>query len=298
MKSNPWVALPAAVLSTLVSSSAAGTDRIPAEPIGNLSAYPTVVQTGTKPTLTWNILYPSVLLGGSNGNGNGGGNSGGGGTVGQITPPGTITITEKNIYVSVQPIGTGPTACEPGDATANYNTEARISINGGAYQQLFYGNQNDVNSAYSLYIKKHGVGDTIDFAGRYVKNGSWTPLYTSLSSNWQVVTLVNGDTPPTNIPLYQSSHLKNYLKPYLDSTGKIKIGPLSAIVMMELGQTDRGQPCFDCQDMVLLVTLSTKHSNNGHGNNLDGVDSSNPGKGGGGPNGRVDPSGGVDDERR
>jgi hypothetical protein len=36
--------------------------------------------------------------------------------------------------------------------------------------------------------------------------------------------------------------------------------------------------------------------NNGHGNNEDGVDSSNPGEGGGGPNGGVDPSGDVDDE--
>jgi len=42
-------------------------------------------------------------------------------------------------------------------------------------------------------------------------------------------------------------------------------------------------------------------SNNGHGNNADGVDSSNPGQGKGGPNGTVDtscPEGGtcVDDE--
>lgn len=39
-------------------------------------------------------------------------------------------------------------------------------------------------------------------------------------------------------------------------------------------------------------------NNNGHGNNWDGVDSSNPGQGGGGPNGQVDPSGDYDDERR
>jgi hypothetical protein len=84
----------------------------------------------------------------------------------------------------------------------------------------------------------------------------------------------------------------------LDSTGKVKIGPLSVLIMMELGQANRSSRCFDIQDQVLLVTFSTKHPNNGHGNNLDGVDSSNPGGGGGGPNGRVDPSGGVDDEIR
>jgi hypothetical protein len=67
---------------------------------------------------------------------------------------------------------------------------------------------------------------------------------------------------------------------------------------MELGTDDRNSQSFDLQDQVLLVTFSKKHPNNGHGNNLDGVDSSNPGKGKGGPNGAVDPSGGIDDEAR
>lgn len=42
----------------------------------------------------------------------------------------------------------------------------------------------------------------------------------------------------------------------------------------------------------------SNESNNGHGNNIDGVDVSNPGRGNGGPNGRQDPSGTIDDERR
>ena len=163
---------------------------------------------------------------------------------------------------------------------------------------MFYGTQALVLPAYLLYIKKHGTNTVIDFAGRYVTNGSWSPLYTTRSANLQVIALVNGSTPPTTFPLYQSSQLAAYLRPYLDATGKIKIGPMSVIIMMELGQTDHGATCFDYQDMVLLVTFATKHPNNGHGNNLDGVDSSNPGQGHGGPNGMVDPSGGVDDEIR
>jgi hypothetical protein len=66
--------------------------------------------------------------------------------------------------------------------------------------------------------------------------------------------------------------------------------------MMELGQTNHSLTCFDYQDMVLMVTFGSGHPNNGHGNNIDGVDSSNPGQGHGGPNGAVDPSAGVDDE--
>lgn len=285
----------AAVSAAAIAMSALGSTRsraatIPSIPCGVMSAYPTVVQTGTKPTLTWNILYPSSIYSPTNG-GKGGEN------MVTVNPPGTL-IPNQPVYVSVQPVGTGVTACDSTQGSTSLYTDARISVKGGAYQQLFYGVQSDVEPAYSLYIKKLNANDTIDFGGRFVNNGAWSPFYTTKSSNMQVVALVNGDTPPTYSSLYQSSLLANYLRPYLDASGKVKIGPLSVLIMMELGQTEHNQACFDYQDQVLLVTFSTKHPNNGHGNNLDGVDSSNPGKGHGGPNGEVDPSGGVDDEMR
>ncbi len=284
MKTSQLATLPVALISicALVPTRIdAAISAIPSTPVGRLSAYPSVVQTGTKPTLTWEILYPSVVA-----------------DMARIDTPGTITVTAANTFVSVQPIGTGITACTAGQTSESLYTDARMSINGGTYKQLFYGTQADVNSAYSLYIKMFSAGDKLNFSGRYVRNGAWSPLYTTISSNFQVISLINGDTPPTSTSLYQSSTLASYLRPYLDTTGKIKIGPLSIIIMMELGQTNHSMSCFDYQDMILLVTLGTKHPNNGHGNNLDGVDSSNPGQGQGGPNGLVDPSGGVDDEIR
>lgn len=279
MKTKQSAALPAVVIVVAALVSGRCLAAVPTTPVGDLTAYPTVVQTGTKPTLTWNILYPSSVS-----------------DVATISPPGMLTLTQSGIYVSVQPIGTGITAGN--SASMALNTDARMSLNGAPYKQLFYGVQSNVESAYSLFTKKLDAGTTINFAGRYVDNAAWTPMYTTLSTNLQVITLVNGDTPPTNFPLYQSSTLATYLKPYLSSTGKINIGPMSAIVLMELGQTNHNSTNFDYQDMVLLVNFSTKHPNNGHGNNLDGVDSSNPGQGRGGPNGAVDPSGGVDDERK
>jgi len=52
------------------------------------------------------------------------------------------------------------------------------------------------------------------------------------------------------------------------------------------------------QNLSMRVNLlgASFRTNNGHGNNADGVDSSNPGQGGGGPNGGTDLSGGIDDE--
>jgi hypothetical protein len=283
MKTSQRAAASAAVIAicALASTHLDAQTRIPATPVGVMTAFPTIVQTGTKPTLTWNILHPSMVS-----------------DVAVINPPGTL-IPNQSVYVSVQPVGTGSTSCTPGQpsTTTNY-TEARISRNGEPYKQLFYGTMADVQPQYSLYVKKLSANDTIDFGGRFVVNNNWTPFYTTLSSNMQVIALVNGQTIPTYLPLYQSSLLANYLMPYLDASGKVKIGPMSVLILMELSQTNRSLPCYDYQDMVLLVSFSKKHPNNGHGNNLDGVDSSNPGKGSGGPNGAIDPSGGIDDEAR
>ena len=63
MKTNQWAAASAAVftMSVLSLSSAQAQSTIPATPSGVMTAFPTVVQTGTKPTLTWNILYPAQI---------------------------------------------------------------------------------------------------------------------------------------------------------------------------------------------------------------------------------------------
>ncbi|RPJ32261.1 MAG: hypothetical protein EHM17_13700 [Verrucomicrobiaceae bacterium] len=283
MKTSQRAALPAAILAAYACAAsvclAQGNSRIPLEPIGALSAFPTIVQTGTKPTLTWSILYPSRVS-----------------DLAIITPPGTITIDQNNTTVTVQPIGTGVTACDPTQGVEPLNVDARLSLNGSSYQQIFYGTQLNISPSWVLYSKKLNKGDKIDFGGRFVKFNQWSPLYTTRSANYQIIALVDGDTPPTSFQLHNSPMLANYLKPYLDASGKVNVGPLSILLLMELGQTNRNLDCFDYQDMALLVTFNGK-TNNGHGNNLDGVDVSNPGGGGGGPNGEIDPSGGVDDER-
>jgi hypothetical protein len=217
---------------------------------------------------------------------------------GYTTAPGQITLAD-DYYVKVQIVGAGVTTCANGGAASanSYPVDARMSVDGESYFQLFYGTPSEVNPSKVLYTKKLKQGQTLNFGGRYVVNDAWTSFYTTKSANQQIVSLVNGDIPPTTFALEKSATLASYLKPYLDGNGKVKLGALNALVMMELGQTDHMQSCFDHQDIVLLVTFVGKN-NNGHGNNLDGVDSSNPGAGKGGPNGGVDPSNGVDDEAK
>ena len=277
MKPSQIAAISAAAfsLSFIASERSLGQATDPASPGGVLNAYPTVVQTGTKPTLSWNILYPSILE-----------------NLVTIIPPGTLRAN-ATLFCTVQIIGAGESI--PGPPVS---TDLRLSLNGGSYSQLFFGKQVNVNPTSRLYIKRLTAGQKIDLGGRYVKSdGTWSDFFTTRSSNLQAVSLVNGSTPPTTFPLHLQATLTNSLKPYLDAAGKVKIGPLSVLVLMELNKTDRTNSGFDLQDQIALVTFSRRHPNNGHGNNADGVDSSNPGNGSGGPNGRVDPSAGYDDER-
>jgi len=297
MKTSRLASLAIAITSTSVFVCGAARAQTypesdPIVPVGVLTAFPTLVQTGTHPTLTWNIMHPSKVTGSLSSSGGSSGTE----TAAVINPPGTI-IPTQDLFVTVQIIGTGVTACQ-GGSLAPPPTDLRLSLGGGQYVQLFYGTQDEVNSSQRLYTKKVYAGQTVDLGGRFVSGNGWSPFYTTRSSNLQVVSLVNGEMLPSSSKFQGLNTMAGYLKPYLDASNRVKIGPLSILVLMELGQTNHSTPCFDYQDQVVLVTLSRKHPNNGHGNNLDGVDSSNPGNGQGGPNGDVDPSGGFDDEAR
>lgn len=278
----PLTCLPAGAQSS--NSNNSNNEAIPSLPVGVLTANPTNVQAGTKTKLAWSIVYPSAVE-----------------DVATISPPGSIVL-EEPLFVSVRPVGVGPTECRSSTDKGTINAEARLSVNGSSFVQLFYGTNDDVDPSTSLYIKRLGKGSTINFGGRFVKNGSWTPFYTTRSSNFQIIALVDGDAVPTTFDLNGSGKLASYLEPYINkSTGKISLSPLNLLILMELAETNHESVCYDYQDMVLMVTFSQNHPNNGHGNNLDGVDSSNPGQGSGGPNGQVDESfinGGVDDEIR
>jgi hypothetical protein len=260
----------------LAQSSNSSNSTNPSIPVGNITAFPLIVQPGTRPQLTWNIAYPSVVQ-----------------DVIDIEGPGTIVPTEE-LCVEVRVLGAGVTVSS--NNSSNYQfvpTEAQLSYDGGSYSRIFYGSNNDVKPSKVVYKATVLAGKKLRFGGRYYYNKKWGPYFNSQSGTLNVRTLVNGETPPTTYPLHNAPTLESFLRPYLDSQGRVKIGPMDVIVFMELTHSDsqRNDSGYDLQDMVLLATFCTKN-NNGHGNNVDGVDSSNPGNA---PFTDSDPN--VDDER-
>lgn len=249
MKTSFEAATKAAILALGVFLPVtAGAQTMPAVPVGSLSAFPNKVQAGTHPKLTWSINYPSVVK-----------------DYVTITPPSTVT-PKINLYCDVRILGAGVTVTSNGSGYTFVPTEALMSYNSTStanYKRLFYGTNNNVNPSTPVSTSSILSQNRVDankplrFGGRYYYNNTWSTLYRSSDGTDNVRTLVNGDVPPSNIPQYNAPSLESFLRPYLDTTGKVRIGPMDVIVFMELthSASQKSDPGYDLQDMVLLITF-------------------------------------------
>lgn len=242
MKQRLLIILTGAI-SLLSASDSFAQSQEPLIPTGSLSAYPTFVQAGTHPTITWNVEIPASVS-----------------DVVTITPPGTIT-PKKTLTMKVRVLGASVKRVwtnSRGQVTKWewVPTEGLMRYNNGSYSRIFYNTQNNVNPNTVVKSQKVYANNSINFGGRYNDNGSWTTMYTSTNSQHNVVALKDGDTPPTTTPLYQQPTIESFLLPYLDSDGNIDLGPRDIIYLMELTHTNRNDDGFDLQDLALLVTFT------------------------------------------
>lgn len=241
MKTNNCAALAAAILivGTLLPA-VTHAQTTPTIPVGDLTAFPTVVQTGTKPTLTWNISYPSVVE-----------------NFVTITPPGTVTPKE-NLVCDVRILGLGVTSQGSNNTIVYYRTRGQWRYNNSTTWSTVYDGMQTDTIVQQQGLVRTNIAVTKDrvmnFAGQYYHNNAWQTQYSSLSGN-NVRALVSGQTCPTNIPDYNAPSLESFLKPYLDASKKVRIGPMDVIVIMELTHTDQANVGYDLQDLVMLLTF-------------------------------------------
>jgi len=244
MKTSHPVALAVTVLSLILTAGRSSAQQDPIVPVGSLSANPSFVQVGMKPNLTWNITYPEVVK-----------------DIVTVTPPGTLTPKQK-VVMDVRVIG----ASVKLTWTNNWGqvtrwewvpTEALISVGGASYSRIFYNTQDKVVGSKIVYTSTVQSGKSINFGGRYYLDNKWSTFYSSTNSSKNVVALLDGDTPPTTTPLYQQPTIEDFIKPYLDGQGKVKIGPKDVIYLMELTHTNKNDGGFDLQDLALIVTFRT-----------------------------------------
>lgn len=231
-----------------VAPRAGAQELTPIIPVGSLSAFPTIVQTGTHPQLTWSVTVPEAVL-----------------DVVTIEPPGTL-LPNRCLKMNVRVLGASVMAVWSNSAGQMTRwewvpTEARISVNGNGFNRIFFDTQDNINPNYVVHSQTVRVGDRIDFGGRYQFQGQWGPWFSSTNSANQVVALKNGDIPPTTTPLHEQPDIETFLLPYLDEQGRIKLGARDVIYLMELTHTDVSHAGYDLQDLVLLVTFYDEITN-------------------------------------
>lgn len=255
----------------------------PYVPVGTLGVNPTFVQIGVRPNLDWGIEYPMVfndlaLVGGS----------------------GSLVTTNQEVQTEIRVNGSSNDCTTENGTDLDSALWVRVGGAGNYWRLLFYGNKRDVNPSKVLYKSWLPVGTPIELAARAKSpSGGWYPIVWTIEDTVQLAHLGNGDTVPDYIiPKFSTSELKSYTTALLSEDNlTAEIGPKDMVYLFELTATDPADPCFDLEDLVVTIHFKTKN-NNGHGNNVDGVDVSNPGQGGGGPNGIEDPSGEIDDEMK
>ncbi|MES2996136.1 MAG: hypothetical protein V4733_04925 [Verrucomicrobiota bacterium] len=212
----------------------------PSASVGWLSASPTVVQAGTKPKLEWGITYPATVKDHV-----------------EIEGKGTVKA-KKKLTVNVRVLGAGVTVSNSdGSYMAFVRTKGSISYNGGSWTTIFDGKNPDVRPDRIVYNATVDKDKSLRFGGRYYYNSNWSEFLYSNMGNNNVRALANGDTPPTAYPMHTAPTLEEFIRPYLDGEGRVKIGPMDIIVLMELTHRDSqaNQLGYDLQDLVLLVTF-------------------------------------------
>jgi hypothetical protein len=206
----------------------------PSVPTGTLSASPTQVQAGTYPVLTWNITHPNTVI-----------------DIIDIAPDGTITPKE-NLYMDIRILGASYQI-----SSYQYGTvESYVKADGAtSFTRFFQGTQNQINPATIRHTQYVRNARPIDFRSRCHNGDGWLSYRSTESLTPNVVALTNGETPPNTVPAFQQGEIESFLQPYLNSQGKVNIGPLDVIFLIELGQTNPSVSGFDLQDLVLLVTF-------------------------------------------
>jgi hypothetical protein len=246
MKTRQSITAAAVILAMCVTVRIEATPE-PSIPVGTLDAYPTLVRTGAKPNLTWNITYPSVVKD-------------------YVDVEDGKVIPKTRLVADVRVLGTGVTV-GMGDNISLVPARAEVKYDGGSYNQVFYGTNDEVVPGEIVWNRVVEQGKAMCFGGRYHYGHRWGPHYYSEDGTTNIRTLVNGDPAPSFNMIPGAPTLESFLRPYLDSEGRIKIGPMDVICLMELthGADRSNEMGYDFQDMVLLVTFK-EWTDDGQGN--------------------------------
>lgn len=197
-------------------------------PHGTLTVDRDIVREGSKSRLAWNIQLPGDVV--------------------DVTPDGEI-LPKKQLTMKVRTLGVAFQSGRKLLPIAGY-----WSLNGASWSRFFYDYGPNVDPTEVLVERDVYAGDRINFGARG-RNNSWYPFHSTGNQDNYVTVLRNGDIPPDYAPAYDQGDIVSFMRPYVDDSGRIRIGPRDLIVLWECSTSKPGSPYFDMQDLVVLLTF-------------------------------------------
>ncbi len=201
-------------------------------PTGTLAVDRSLVQVGTRSQLNWQIQYPVTIT-----------------NLVDVTATGTI-IPKHNLTMRVRTLGV---AFQSGSTLLPL--EGSWSKNNAPWTRFFYGTAPTVKPTNVLVETPVIANDRIDFGGRGWSGSSWYPFHHTQTSDRYVIVLKNGDSAPSYAPAYDQKSVDSFLAPFIDGSGRIRIGSRDLIILWEASTAAPGTTYFDMQDLVVLVTF-------------------------------------------
>ncbi|MDP4624144.1 MAG: hypothetical protein NWT08_03285 [Akkermansiaceae bacterium] len=201
-------------------------------PRGSLSVDKDLVRVGTRSNLEWNIEFPTAIK-----------------DIVTVEETGTI-VPKTNLKMRVRVLGV---AFQSGSTLLPL--DAYYSMNNGSWEKFFYGTGPTVNSSSVLIDKTVKKSDRIDFGARGWGGSSWLPFNHTRATTKYVTVLGNGSSAPSYAPAYNQNSVTSFLRPYINSAGKITIGERDLIILWESSTASPGSTYFDMQDLVVLVSF-------------------------------------------
>ena len=197
-------------------------------PTGKLFVDRTLVRVGSRSQLDWNIQYP-------------------------YCPVGVDLIPTNKVKMTVRVLGVAHQS-----GFTPIPVEGSWTKNSSPWSNFFRGAARTVVPTNVLVESTVKRGDRIKFRARGGTNAIgtlWYNYHETNNSDPYVAVLKNGDRPPTFAPNFAKGRRESFLTPYIDTTGRIKIGPDELIILWECSQESPDTPFFDMQDLVVLVSF-------------------------------------------
>jgi len=165
---------------------------------------------------------------------------------------------KSGAYLSGDGPGYGYRFDSPANGPSAVNIDVQFKADDtGSWNSVYVGSQSLINPTRVEHVQSVRANFNINVRARMQKS-SWLGWRSTGTGSSNVVVLKAGDTLPSSIPAFQRDRIKSSLRPYIDSSGVVAIGPKDILALFELSETDVQASDFDLQDAVLLMSFSNE----------------------------------------